>query len=198
MRAVVVALGVTATALLAGCATPGEAPGRELVVVLAREALDRGQVEQYELMKDGEVDREDNDAAFRLMRSCMSDGGVELTDPVVSPADGLRYIYDLVPNGLAPKAIDALQRRCEEQYWTTISSAYADTNPHVMDEALREAALACLDDHGYEMTGDESNFKEMVGDPDSDNGKQRDQAAACIFDAAHELFPDLPSLSLTS
>jgi len=186
------------TALLSGCATPGVPEGRELVLALAEEALDRGQVEQYDLMKDGEIDREDNDAAFRLMRACMSDGGVELTDPVVSPADGLRYIYDLLPNGLSSSAVDTLQQRCNDQYWTTISSAYADTNPHVMDEALREAAIACLEDHDYTMTGDESNFKEMVGDPDSDDGTQREQAAACVFDAAHELFPDLTSMSLTS
>lgn len=189
---------LAAVLLVSGCAAAENPKGRELVLSLATEQKELGHDAQYELMKDGIVDREDNDAAFRLLRTCMEDGGLRVSDPVISPADGLRYIFEVQANGLAPEAVDEVQQSCQEEFWISVSSAYADTNPHVMAEPLRLAAIACLIEDGYAMSGDERNFAEMAGDAASDDGAQREAAADCVFAAAHELYPELPSLSLTA
>ena len=189
---------LTVAALLAGCSAPEPPTGRELVLALAAQAQEQGHPAQYELMKDGVVDLRDYDSAYRQLRACMEEGGVVVTDPVVSPADGLRYIFEFDANGLAPAVVDELQRECELLYWVPVNAAYTDTNPAVMAEALRLAALECLEGAGFEVTGDERNFPEMVGDPEADAGEQREAAAGCVFDAAHELYPDLPNLTLSA
>jgi hypothetical protein len=187
-----------AVALLAGCSAPEPPTGRELVLALAAEAQEQGHPAQYELMKDGVVDLEDYDAAYRQFRACLEEGGIIVTDPIVSPADGLRYIFELDANGLAPEAVDDVQGECEARFWVPINAAYGDTNPAVMEEALRAASLECLEQAGFDMTGKERNFPEMVGDPDGDGGEQREAAADCVFEAAHELYPELPNLTLVA
>lgn len=184
--------------LLAGCAAePPVQDDRALVLALAEVERDAGHEEQAALLEDGVASAEDYDEAFRLMRGCMEEGGVTLTEPVVSPADGLRYIWDFDANGLAPEAIDELQLECESVYWTSVSAAYPDTHAHVMDEPLRLAAIECLRAEGYELSGEERNFVELAGDPEADGGVRREAAADCVFREAHELYPELPSLSLT-
>ncbi|MCU1441310.1 MAG: hypothetical protein JWP85_2307 [Rhodoglobus sp.] len=185
-----------AVALLAGCSAPEPPTGRELVLALAAEAQEQGHPAQYELMKDGVVDLEDYDTAYRQLRACLEAGGMTVTDPIISPADGLRYIFEYDANGLAPQTVDEVQGECEAQFWVPVNAAYADTNPAVMEEALRTASLECLEQAGFDMTGEERNFPEMVGDPDVDGGDQREAAADCVFTAAHELYPELPNLTL--
>jgi hypothetical protein len=192
------AIAVVALLALAGCAAPDDPKPREIVLALAESERAQGHEAQYELMKDGVVDREDYDQAFRLLRQCMEEGGLIVGDPTVSPADGLRYIFEFEPNGLAPTAVDEVQQACEAEFWFSVSTAYTDTNPAVMAEPLRLAAIECLIGEGYDLTGEEKNFPEMVGDPDSDDGTQREAASDCVFDAAHELYPELPYLSLSS
>jgi hypothetical protein len=189
-------LPVAAVALLAGCSAPEPPTERELVLALAAESQEQGHPAQYELMKDGVVDLEDYDTAYRQLRACMEEGGMLVTDPIVSPADGLRYIFEFDANGLAPEVVDEVQRDCEAQYWTPLNAAYGDTNPAVMEESLRRASLECLEQAGYDMTGEEQNFAEMVGDPTADEGEQREAAADCVFEAARKLYPDLPNLTL--
>jgi hypothetical protein len=187
-----------AVALLAGCSAPEPPTSRELVLALAAEAQEQGHPAQHELMKDGVVDLEDYDTAYRQLRACMEEGGIAVTDPIVSPADGLRYIFEFDANGLAPEAVDEVQGECEARFWVPINAAYGDTNPAVMDEALRAASLECLEHAGFDMTGEERNFPDMAGDPQADDGEQREAAADCVFAAAHELYPELPNLTLIS
>jgi hypothetical protein len=194
MRCGVVVVGVLA---LTACSSPAAVTPRELVLTAAADAKQQGYDEQYELLADGQVDSDDYDIAYRLFRECLTEQGVLVGDPVVSPADGLRYVFEIDANGLAPSVVDEVQLACENEFWLPTSVLYVDTNEQVMDEPLRTAAIDCLLEQGYELDGDESNFPEMIGDPDID-GEQREAAATCVFDAAHELYPELLSLALSS
>lgn len=193
-------VGGASIALCALTACSGSAPEpktpREIVLEAARQARDAGLDPQYQAMKDGEVSQGEYLNAYQRLADCYKSGGLGIDPPVVNPADGISYMFELKANGLATKEVERVQQGCLAQEWLPISSVYVSTTPQRMDEPLRVATIECLREQGFELKGDELTLGEMAGDPLLDNGKQQSATSECVIDLAHQLYPDLTGINL--
>jgi hypothetical protein len=193
-------LAIATAISLSGCSASNSPPtsSRELVLKAAEEAQQAGYATQHEAMMDGEVSFEEYEDALHQLTSCFETGGLAFSPPILSPVDGLRYLFEIQPSGLAAGAVDRVQQDCQNKYWLLISGAYASTHEQTMEEALRVSVIDCMRDAGFKVTGNERNFPALIGNPDEDDGVQRKEAANCVFERAHDLYPELTTLTLSS
>lgn len=187
---------------MSGCTGPStdatELTPREVVLAAADEAKKQGLDFQYRAMEDGVVDSEDYDAAYKALASCYATSGLGIDPPVLNPVDGLTYIFDLRANGLAPEKVDEVQSMCLAEYWVPINGIFLSTNTQRMDEVLRTSSIDCMREEGFQLSGEELTFSELVGEPDATDRTQYNTARDCVVKLAHELFPEIPGINLSS
>ncbi|WP_143036065.1 hypothetical protein [Lentzea fradiae] len=119
--------------------------------------------------------------------SCMRKFDYDVTDPVLSPIDGLTLLYDLHPTG-DPDTWNKNLDGCDSSFVSQIEPVYVEARTQVMEPSLRDATAQCLAERGADLGGEERNVKNFVDTTgNSDNIVMR-----CVSDAMKRLFPDYP------
>lgn len=183
---------------LNACSTQTPAPTNRETVLAAAESLDRPQQEmQFQAMSDGVVDSSDYETLFTQFSACLQESGLEVDTPVLNPGDGLTYIYSIRTHSVDGESADQIQSRCEYRYWAPASGLYLSTNVQRLDEPLRVALIECLESRGYAMSGKESTFGDLIGNPETDGFEQHDVALDCVAQHGSRLYPDLPYIAVS-
>lgn len=168
---------------------------------LAKKLASEGKTEQSDVMKSGRVTKGDYEAAFSRLDRCVTDRGYSLTPPQISPIDGVSYSFVFLLNGKSMDTATKDNEDCQEKYWNAVSSVYVNTAAKSMDQALWLASLSCLKSAGYDLSLEKGTLVDMVGEnpmgSDGKLSKQADTAVNCVRDHAVQLFPDLPSISVS-
>jgi len=159
-----------------------------------------GNLEQAAALEDGAVTREEYEAAFADLGACLSRHGYSIGASWTSPIDGNTILFRMDGDGLSETNKEQVVGSCIGSYWDPVSAVYQDTAEFAMDENLRLAAIACLRELGYELTGDERTPAEMSGpDAVTDNGLSRrwEDTVACLRASQHDLFPEIETFAIT-
>jgi hypothetical protein len=139
-------------------------------------------------LDDGVVTDSEYRTAVDGFVSCMRDAGYSVTDPVLSPIDGLTLLYDLDFSG-DPDVWNVKVEECNLGNVSHIEPSYVEQREQVMDPKLRSATAQCLTRKGIEPTGHEHNVTDFYDTA----GKQEDAARECVGKAMLEEFPDYPN-----
>lgn len=182
---------------LTGCAKPQEPTGRDLVLHLGRQASEAGYDSQAEVLADGVVEAEEYDEAIREARSCLTERGIAMTEPQLNPADGLIYLFEMDAGGLSMSAFEEEQAFCLDSRLHFVESAYVATTPKIMFEPLRIAAIECMKNLGYSVSGSEKSFADLAGEIGEGDTAQENDAADCITDEAIRIYPDLKMIGIS-
>lgn len=175
---------------LTGCSSGGspaptdDQPGT--IAGLQAQAERNGWTNVSNLLKDGQVTKEDLRAAFDTMATCSKASGVTLTDPKVNPVDGWRLTFDMA--GTPTASGQQAQMDCQTKEYDPISIGYEVTHKNVMDPALMKAVQACLAKRGVSTTGQEKNVPDLVPAGNADKVRA-DKVVACVSDEAGTMFP---------
>jgi hypothetical protein len=138
-------------------------------------------------LRDGTVTDSEYRTAIDALVSCVRTAGYRITDPTVSPVDGLTLLYDIEPAG-DPDTWNTRVEACDTANVSMIEPSYVEQRPQVMDPALRKAVAACLRADGFTPTGTEHNIKDFVeltkgpGEP----------ATHCVTATVPKVFPKAP------
>ncbi|QHC67316.1 hypothetical protein GSU68_12580 [Rathayibacter sp. VKM Ac-2759] len=200
-RSLAARAGVGALLLaLTGCASgaPGDSVGHEAmssaqVEALAAQERDAGHGEQAAFLEDGVVTFEEYDASFVLYARCLTDRGLTVEGPQISPVDGVRYQSTADIGTHERTAALADIDECEAVYRTSVAQAYELSQPQVMDAPLAEAAAECLRGKGLAVTGEETDVADFV---DSVGESESEEAVDCVLSEATRLYPEMTSLSV--
>ncbi|GAB1514391.1 hypothetical protein [Actinophytocola sp. KF-1] len=138
-------------------------------------------------LADGVVTESEYRTAVDGFVSCMRDAGYQVTDPVLSPVDGLSLLYDLEFSG-DPAAWNAKVEECNLGHVSHIEPSYVEEREQVMHPELRSATARCLNGKGVRLNGREHNVKDFY----EAAGEQEDAARECVRVAMVEEFPDYP------
>lgn len=182
---------------LTGCGgSPGSLPRAKITSEdLRRSAQEEhaaGHAESAEMLADGIVDKADYDKAFGNLVGCMRDGGYDVSDPVISPADGLSFTFEYDPQGRDLREMSEDSLACEQKYWFAISAGYMATNEQRMEEPLRASMQRCMKTAGYDVPDDAKTFRSIAGDPLDEGAKNR-KAMDCFGEGMTRLYPEIKS-----
>ncbi|MDQ4502613.1 hypothetical protein [Sinomonas sp. ASV322] len=182
---------------LASCAaspalTGGKITSEDLKASAQRER-NEGHLESAEMLADGVIDKAEYDKAFNNLSRCMSDGGYKVTDPVISPLDGLSFTYEYDAQGRDLRAMSEHSLACEQRYWLPVSAAYMATHEQRMEEPLRISMQSCMNAAGYDIPDDARTFRAMAGDPFSEDGSRDRTAMGCFSEGMARLYPAIKS-----
>jgi hypothetical protein len=137
---------------------------------------------------DGVVTKEEYTAAVKAFRGCITAAGYRVSEPMISPVDGLTLLYDLLPSG-DPKVWNKAIEACNLRHISHIEPAYVEGHTQMMAVRLRAATANCLTRQGIALKGGEKNLADFI----SAAGMRRRQSVMdCVVKAARELFPNLP------
>lgn len=181
---------------LSGCAT--ETPPEEVRYSveynkrLAITAGEDGHEQQEEILRDGRITAEEYSTAFESLKACIEEKGYTVSDPMVSPLDGLRFEFNYNSNGLDQDQAFLDYEDCEATYWLPTAPAYSHSNPQRIDEPLKEGVILCLENKGITVDKKATAFQDLVGDSNED----REAASDCAGSLAFSLYPDLPAFSV--
>jgi hypothetical protein len=139
-------------------------------------------------LDDGVVTDNEYREAIDGFVSCMRDAGYPVTDPVVSPIDGLTLLYDMNPSG-PPEVWNEKVEECDSSFVSMIEPTYVESRDQVMEPSLRSATARCLNDKGVELSGNERNVKDFSDSAD-DPGNIVMQ---CVSTSLRQLFPEYPT-----
>lgn len=179
MRAGSIVAGLVLAAAAAGCAPDA---GRSV----------RGAPEETSLpgqqwaLEDGRVDAAEYGRAMNEFISCVRGAGYEVTDPVISPIDGLSLLYQITPSG-DPASYNEAVQRCNLSHLSMVEPTYVESHPKVMEETLRSAVVRCLRGRGRTASGDERNATELA-----EAARDEPAVVECITESRVRLFPELP------
>ncbi|MWV50662.1 hypothetical protein GRS96_15415 [Rathayibacter sp. VKM Ac-2803] len=198
-RSITALAGLAALLGLAGCAAGGpsgsvrhEPMSSGRIEALAAQERDAGHEEQAELLEDGVVTFEEYDASFVLYARCLTDKGLSVEGPQISPVDGVRYQSSVDIGTREQTAALADIDECEAVYRTSAAQAYELSQPQVMDAPLAEATAECLRGKGLAATGEETEVADFV---DSVGEAEAEEAVDCVLSEASRLYPEMTSLS---
>lgn len=201
-RLVLLCTGLILAWTVGGCAPAQQKTGTQLssedVKSISEREKSAGHDETAELLRDGFVDKGDYDKAFANLERCMTDLGYTVTEPLISPADGLSFLFEYGNPGRAQDKFQSDSLECETKFWAVASAVYLNTTEQVTEEAVRVAAIECMNKKGFDVPQDAKNFKAMSGDPTADGGEQRKQATTCILDNVYRLHPNIRSVGLSN
>lgn len=187
---------------MGACTPEPQKPGAQLtsedVKAMSQREQQAGHDESAKMLSDGVIDKADYDQAFTNLEQCMTGLGYTVTDPVVSPADGLSLLFGYVNPGRAPEKLDSDSLECETKFWAAVTTVYTNTNEQTTEEAVRVAAIDCLNAKGFKVPAEARNYKAMSGDPTADGGAQRKEAEMCVIDNVYKLHPDIHSVGLSN
>lgn len=137
-------------------------------------------------LNDGTVTDDEYKTAISQFVMCVTDAGYRVTDPVLSPVDGLTLLYDLTPQG-DPDRWNEKMESCNVTYVSHIEPTYVEARQQVMDPSLRDRTGQCLRDKGFILSGTESNVEQFR---DSTGGSNT--VMECVSASLKELFPTVP------
>lgn len=194
---------VVAVTLMALCACASEksgdqpsaeqAWGVEEVLELARVEAAAGHGAQAQRLEDGRVTFEEYQAAFNELSGCLRNAGITVSDPVISPVSNDRYEFTMDTGALDTNVGAQLSDECAAEHWTSVSQAYMFTTTPVMDAAVRDASIPCLEGHGLKPTGEETQAGDFASLPDADPTS----VTECIMQAVEDTHPGLPAVTVT-
>lgn len=138
-------------------------------------------------LDDGVVTESEYHTAIDGFVSCMRAAGYSVTDPVVSPIDGLTLLYDLNPSG-SPDAWNEKLEECDTSYVSMIEPTYVEARDQVMEPSLQAATARCLSEKDIRVGGNERNVKDFVDSADEPGNV----IMQCVTPAMRQLFPDYP------
>lgn len=183
--------------VLAGCSSADNVAGiatPDQLRAVSQQLRDQGHIEQADALEDGVVDEGEYADGFARFSECIRDAGYIVNDPVISPVDGITYLFDINFEGRNEVvAMDDIEV-CKVSQWQWISAAYQDTAPMKMDEPLRQAAIKCLESQGYELSGDEVTPLDIAGPNPIEDGRpsQRwNDTVDCLLDEQARLYPEI-------
>lgn len=167
--------------MLAFATSCSPAPGEQLPVEPAYPEA------QAWALDDGVVTDTEYREAIDGFVSCMRDAGYSITDPVLSPIDGLTLLYDMNPSG-PPEAWNEKVEECDSSFVSMIEPTYVASRDQVMEPSLQAATARCLNDEGIRVSGKERNVKEFADSA----GEPGNVIMQCVSPSMHKLFPDYP------
>lgn len=138
-------------------------------------------------LEDRVVSESEYRAAVANFVSCVRDAGYSISDPMLSPVDGLTLLYDITPSG-DPDAWSRKLEECNLTHVSHIEPAYVEAREQTMEPSLRAATVTCLRSKGFEPRGTERNVKDFV---DSTDGVGT-AVTQCVTTSIGQLFPELP------
>ncbi|MEW1976300.1 hypothetical protein AB0301_14665 [Microbacterium profundi] len=181
--------------LLTSCSSGGQDP-RAIVLNQAEQARAAGSEANAKAMEDGELTEGEYYAAARRYQECYREQGIVLPEPVLSPVDNVTLEWDFPDTAMSSgkKTGEALET-CTKQ-WTPVSLAYGATHDQHTDPLLLDATRECLKKEGFDTPDDAVRVADLIGDPNSDSGKQSTAAEKCLIAEAFKLYPDLPAVTV--
>jgi hypothetical protein len=164
----------------------------------ARQAKRLGYTEQAAILADGVITPEEYQHAFDLLRRCLDDIDMTITvGPYVNPINGLTYEFAMGSKdpervGFETMAESGMIADCEMRYFTYIDNDYGGTAGAHMDPPLHAAVTKCLQERGFETTGEERTPGDFVGEAaKADPSADRNQAVVdCMHTSLTELYSD--------
>lgn len=180
MRLVLLAVGLIAVAVT-GCSLATGAGGQ------GPASVDPLQEQDWAL-GDGVVTVMEYHMAVDRFVTCVRDAGYEVSEPVLSPIDGLSLLYDIVPSG-EPRIYNDAVQSCNLSHISLTEPAFVESQSQVMNETLRQAVVECLRGQGITVTGEERNATEFAAVT-----RNNQVTLNCVFDSTHKLFPELPDV----
>ncbi|MEA5457347.1 hypothetical protein SPF06_21745 [Sinomonas sp. JGH33] len=178
-----------------GALTGGKITSEDLKASAQRER-NEGHLESAEMLADGAIDKAEYDKAFSNLSRCMGDGGYRVTDPVVSPVDGLAFAFDYDPQGRDLGAMSDHSLPCEQRYWLPVSAAYMATHEQKMDEPLRSSMQKCMKAAGYDISDEAKTFRAIAGDPFAEDSSRDRKAMDCFGEGMTRLYPAIKSAGI--
>jgi hypothetical protein len=143
----------------------------------------------------GSVSLEEYMSAFDALKDCVTEAGLIVTEPTMSPVDNARLLFGYEFNGLSPDAALAATDGCETQTWTRTSIAFTlDAVPR-MNADLAAFVSDCLTERGLDTKGNENSVSAFIA---SAGEPHRDTVVDCVLEGARRLYPDLPSVTVGS
>ncbi|WP_159501411.1 hypothetical protein [Microbacterium sp. 18062] len=146
-----------------------------------------------EIFADGVVTEDENWDAARGYADCMIGRGYAVSDLTLNPLNGLSVIVQADPSGRSIDVYNADEMECRMTYMNEVPAMYKATHQEVMDDALRVAVGACMNDAGYQIRDGATNHEEMI--PDQAEKGWEPQFISCATDLIEELYPTLPYFS---
>lgn len=188
---------------LQGC-TSTEAESTTLstqrIIELGQEAEESGLLEQAAALKDGKVTSAEYESAFEDLSACLSEKGYPASKTWLSPVDGHTKLFEVGDAGHTLEVKQVEVQECIDAFWVPVSSVYQTVESIEMDESLRQASIECLQNKGYDLTGDEQTPEEMGG-PEaitaSGLSDRWNDTLSCVVEAQSELFPEIPTTAIT-
>jgi len=189
----VLALSAMAIALTACAPTVGTGAN----VVGVAKLLDSADHPEYsELVADGEVSSSDYEAGFELFQFCMTTNGQTVSEPRISPVDGMALIWEAGPGSKATDAeYQGVLADCYAPYGE-LEALYNETGPGVMDEPLRRAVQGCLTTGGYDIPDSAVDTKAIRALISDDPVKSLTALSDCLVPAAAKLYPDVAAFPI--
>ncbi|QGH68449.1 hypothetical protein [Pseudactinotalea sp. HY158] len=163
-RCACVGLAIAAIGLLLGCSSvQGGQVAEERFDALLAEAEASGAGEaQLAAMSDGAVTTAEYEDALDRYFQCTALHGIEHSDPVLNPVNNLIYTFTETSWVYGDEELAELTLDCRVRELVYLELGYRYSEPASMDEALLDGARECLQKSGWEFTGDERNFDDLV------------------------------------
>lgn len=197
LRIPVATLVVAGMALLfVGCAGNAPPTTEDLTPQFIKERSEQfriaGRTELADMFSDGVVDADDYDTSFKTFSACVISRGFTITDPVLNPGDGLRYIYELDIVGRDPDVVAKDQTECSADF-LEVEGMYTATTPQIMDESLRLAVIKCMQTQDLPIDSEAKSYPQIIQSAgDAATGQWLTSIGTCIGDAGSKPFPELP------
>lgn len=159
---------------------------------MAEAFREEGRDHLADIFQDGVVNADDYESAFETFSSCLTSRGYEVAQPVLNPADGLRYIASFRADGKREAELERDRQECGADF-SEVEAMYTATNEQTMDAELRATLITCMAERDLEVDSEARNYPEIV-----QSGSQSDVwhigVAECLGEAREKLYPDLPHL----
>lgn len=145
---------------------------------------------------------EEYSEAFEVFQECMVSRGHRVTDPVVSPVDGMQIIYEATAGTNSKKTYEADFNECYFPFGEVEADFFVTEQPR-MTEPLRNEVQTCMGAEGLELSDSAAStnaMREELGVDVSEPLDRSDTAQTlnkCIVSAAKELYPDIPFIPLS-
>lgn len=197
-RGLVLATLLVIGASLAACAT-SEAPPQQFDSASISAMADRfradGRDDLAAMFADGSVDASDYESAFKGFSTCMQERGYSISEPSISPADNIRFIFSVDGAGKDPAVMDTDQMECSADL-REVEAMYAATATQRMDPPLQAAMVGCLDEKGLEPPSDAQNYQQFLEAAGGSKAttEWRVTFSGCLSEVGQQLYPNLPYL----
>jgi hypothetical protein len=183
-------VGLTAVVALVSACASGDQDAEEpkSLSQLAAEARSRGYDWQAGILDDGDITAAEFDEGHRRNLQCLSDAGIEYTEPEREVLDGYRWNYDILWGEMDPEVVNDTATRCQDEFATYLElgmSSWGDwqTEPAVLAEIVR-----CVTDLGFEVDGGALNYRDVWLSA-SGQGLTSEQVSSCVASAMQRLHP---------